>query len=120
MDQLQYPPGYVELDDDPDRPELISVDDNVSNSFDIPGQSSQAVFGYSENQEYLETLLVKLTQSAKNILLDGLPLNAVPITRMTSTIPVTFQNGDVRSVSHIQVQVILNFSMTDYNSHGRT
>ncbi|KAJ7589429.1 hypothetical protein C8J56DRAFT_785005, partial [Mycena floridula] len=29
-------------------------------------------------------------------------------------------NGDVRSVSRSQVQVILNFSMTDYNSQGRT
>ncbi|KAJ7585480.1 hypothetical protein C8J56DRAFT_1004802 [Mycena floridula] len=74
----------------------------------------------SENREYLETLFVKLTQPAKNISLHGLLLNVVPITRMTSTILVTFPNGNVRSVSHSQVQIILNFSMTDYNSQGRT
>ncbi|KAJ7577884.1 hypothetical protein C8J56DRAFT_1007103 [Mycena floridula] len=74
----------------------------------------------SENREYLETLFVKLTQPAKNISLDGLLLNVVPITRMTSIILVTFPNGNVRSVSHSQVQIILKFSMTDYNSQGRT
>ncbi|KAJ7584591.1 hypothetical protein C8J56DRAFT_789487 [Mycena floridula] len=64
--------------------------------------------------------LVKLTQPAKNITLEGLPLNVVPITRSTMTISVTFPNGNVQRISHSQVHVILNFSMTDYNSQGRT
>ncbi|KAJ7578115.1 hypothetical protein C8J56DRAFT_711047, partial [Mycena floridula] len=73
-----------------------------------------------EGCEYLETLFIKLTHPAKDLTLVSLPPNVVPLTTSTSTIPVTFPNGNVRWISCSQVQVILNFSMTDYNSQGRT
>jgi hypothetical protein len=40
--------------------------------------------------------------------------------RSTTAIPVTSSNGEIKDTSQSQVQVVLNFAITDYNSQGRT
>ena len=72
-----------------------------------------------DSRKYLQTLFVLLHKPSKPVKIDGLPVNVVPMTRTTTSIAVTFPDGSIRKVSRTQVQVMLNFSMTDYNSQGR-
>src|SRR6266481_9216339 len=68
----------------------------------------------------LNTLFVRLTNPPKEIHIDGLPLNVVPITRHSAKIMCKLWNDDVVTVSRSQIHVLLNFAMTDYAAQGRT
>ena len=68
----------------------------------------------------LDTLFVRLTNPPKEIHIDGLPLNVVPITRHSAKIMCKLWNDDVVTVSRSQIHVLLNFAMTDYAAQGRT
>jgi hypothetical protein len=73
-----------------------------------------------EGQTVLDTLFVKLTNPPKNVKIDGLPENVVPITRHTTATMCSLPNDDEISLSRDQVLVLPNFGMTDYASQGRT
>ena len=74
----------------------------------------------AEDRETLDTLFVKLVNPPKNIQLDGLPQNVVPISKHAMCVPCDLPNDSVVRVSREQVPVLPNFAMTDYASQGRT
>ncbi|KAF8574735.1 hypothetical protein K439DRAFT_1649720 [Ramaria rubella] len=62
----------------------------------------------------------KLKNPPVPINLDGLPMNVVPIGRTTQDVICRLPNDDTLTVTRQQVQVLPNFSMTDYGCQGRT
>jgi hypothetical protein len=68
----------------------------------------------------LNTLFVKLVNPPQDIYITGLQKNIVPITKISQDIVCTLMNGKKVSITRNQVPVLLNFSMTDYASQGRT
>src|ERR1700723_3482107 len=71
-------------------------------------------------QRVLDTLFIKLDRPAKTVKIDGLPENVVPITRGSKNIECTFSSDLKEYIHRSQVWVLLNFSMTDYTSQGKT
>jgi hypothetical protein len=71
-------------------------------------------------QRVLDTLFIKLDKPAKTVKIDGLPENVVPITRGSKNIECTFSSDLKEYIHRSQVWVLLNFSMTDYTSQGKT
>ena len=74
----------------------------------------------SRGQLVLETLFVKLDRPAKNINIEGLPENVVPLMKVKKSVKCTFPNGVSIPIRHSQVQVLPNFAMTVYSSQGKT
>jgi len=74
----------------------------------------------SRGQLVLETLYVKLDRPAKNINIEGLPENVVPLMKIKKSVKCTFPNGVSIPVRRSQVQVLPNFAMTVYSSQGKT
>ena len=74
----------------------------------------------SRGQVVLETLFVKLDRPAKNINIEGLPENVVPLMRIKKSVKCTFRNGVSVPVRRSQVHVLPNFAMTVYSSQGKT
>lgn len=68
----------------------------------------------------LDTLFVKLLNPLKEINLPGLPTNIVPIPKTSQVITCELPCGSTVTVDHLQVQVLPNFSMTDYAAQGKT
>ncbi|KAJ7138717.1 hypothetical protein C8R43DRAFT_1089292 [Mycena crocata] len=60
-------------------------------------------------QQVLDTLFVRLVKPPRDIKIEGLPLNVVPLTRTLTHITLTRE----------QVVALLNFGMTDYTSQGK-
>src|ERR1700683_2627242 len=71
-------------------------------------------------QRVLDKLFIKLDKPAKLVKIDGLPENVVPITRGSKNIECTFSSDLKEYIHRSQVWVLLNFSMTDYTSQGKT
>jgi hypothetical protein len=74
----------------------------------------------SRGQLILETLYVKLDRPAKNINIEGLPENVVPLMKVKRSVKCTFPNGVSIPIRRLQVQVLPNFAMTVYSSQGKT
>jgi len=74
----------------------------------------------TKNQRVLDTLFVKLKDPPKAIKFDDLPENVVPIPKTSTSIEVTLPNDTKIRIVRSQVEVSLNFSMTDYASQGKT
>jgi len=74
----------------------------------------------SKGQPVLETLYVKLDRPAKDINIEGLPENVVPLMKIKKSVKCTFPNGVSIPIRRSQVQVLSNFAMTVYSSQGKT
>jgi len=74
----------------------------------------------SHGKLVLDTLFVRLTNPPHMVKFDGLPENVVPIAKMSQNIDCTMKSDLIRKVEHEQCCVLLNFSMTDYASQGKT
>jgi Helitron helicase-like domain at N-terminus/PIF1-like helicase len=74
----------------------------------------------SAKKHVLDVLFVKLKNPPKDICLQGLPSNVVPIYRRSENIKCLLPNDSILDISRSQVNVIPNFGMTDYASQGRT
>jgi hypothetical protein len=74
----------------------------------------------TRGQLVLETLYVKLDRPAKNISIEGLPENVVPLMKIKKAVKCTFPNGVSIPIRRSQVQVLPNFAMTVYSSQGKT
>ena len=68
----------------------------------------------------LDTLFVSLVNPPATVKLDGLPPNVVPICRTTQSITSALPDDSSIHISRNQVEVLLNFAMTDYSSQGKT
>src|ERR1700723_527368 len=71
-------------------------------------------------QRILETLFVRLTNPPQTIQIEGLPENVIPLVKTKKTITCQFPNDDKILIERDQVDVLPNFSMTDYASQGKT
>lgn len=68
----------------------------------------------------LDVLFVELVRPPKPVQIPYLPVNVVPLTKITSSIKAVLPNDLTLNLSRQQVPVLLNFSMTDYASQGKT
>jgi len=68
----------------------------------------------------LETLFVRLLTPPKDVQVDNLPLNVVPITPISRTIECQLKSDCKLTINQQQIPVLLNFAMTNYSSQGKT
>lgn len=73
-----------------------------------------------DGKRVLDTLFVELMHPPKDVHLQDLPINVVPLTRSVNTISCYLPNDMVVIVDREQVQVLPIFSMTDYSSQGKS
>jgi hypothetical protein len=71
-------------------------------------------------QRTLDTLFVELKNPPTDVQIDGLPKNVVPVYATTNNIFVTLPNDERYYISRTQVEVLVNFAMTDFASQGKT
>ncbi|KAF8811803.1 hypothetical protein BYT27DRAFT_7019230, partial [Phlegmacium glaucopus] len=74
----------------------------------------------SRGQCMLDTLFVKLVNPPQSVQLEDLPLNVVPLTRTITNTQCLLPSDETINISRSQVEVLPNFSMTDYTSQGKT
>ncbi|KAF5365901.1 hypothetical protein D9615_010738 [Tricholomella constricta] len=79
-------------------------------------QSAQGARG----QRILDTLFVRLKDPPKKVQLPALPENVVPLTKTTVGTVCVLPDDSSLNVSRTQVEVLPNFSMTEYASQGKT
>jgi len=73
----------------------------------------------SNGQQILETLFVELCKPAKNVKIGDLPMNIVPLGRISTVISCK-ATGAEKKISRSQIPILPNFAMTDYASQGKT
>ena len=74
----------------------------------------------SSGQLVLDTLFVKLKDPPSCIRVPRLPENVVPIYPTTTNVRVMLPNDEKYYVARTQVEVLVNFAMTDFASQGKT
>jgi len=74
----------------------------------------------SKNQWLLDTLFVKLKDPPKAIKFNDLPGNVVPIQKTSTSTEVSLPNDTKIRIIRSQMEVFLDFSMTDYALQGKT
>lgn len=74
----------------------------------------------SRGQRMLDTLFVTLVNPPQSVQIDGLPVDVVPLTRSSVHITCSLPDDTCISLNRNQVEVLPNFSMTDYASQGKT
>jgi len=73
-----------------------------------------------DGQKVLETLYLELKNPPKTINLPHLPKNVIPMTRMSKKIKCSLPNDYEINIIRQQINVLPNFSMTDFASQGKT
>ena len=73
-----------------------------------------------KGQKVLETLYLKLKDPPKTIELPFLPVNVIPMTRTSKKIKCNLPNDYEINIIRQQINVLPNFSMTDYAAQGKT
>ena len=73
-----------------------------------------------KNQFILDTLFIKLKKPPSEVQFEALPLNVVPIYPTTNNIYASLPNDDRILITCTQVEVLVNFAMTDFGSQGKT
>jgi hypothetical protein len=71
-------------------------------------------------QRTLDTLFVELKNPPTDVQIDGLPKNVVPVYATTNNLFASLPNDDRYYISRTQVEVLVNFAMTDFASQGKT
>ena len=74
----------------------------------------------SNGQVVLDTLFVKLKDPPTCVQVPGLPNNVVPVYPTTTNINATLPNDERFHIARTQVEVLVNFAMTDFASQGKT
>ena len=73
----------------------------------------------TKNQLVLDTLFIKLKNPPSEVQFEGLPLNVVPIYPTTNNIYASLPNDDRIFITRTQVEVLVNFAMTDFWIPGK-
>ena len=68
----------------------------------------------------LYLLKIKIKNPPSEVQFEGLPLNVVPIYPTTNNIYANLPNDDRIYITCTQVEVLVNFAMTDFGSQGKT
>ncbi|KAJ7865206.1 hypothetical protein B0H13DRAFT_1637199 [Mycena leptocephala] len=100
----------------------VMIKSNEATELCITRGQEGIVRGWDESrgpsgQRILETLFVELTKPPRDIQINDLPLNVVPIPRTTTHITALLHDDTLLSINRDQVIVLPNFSMTDYCSN---
>ena len=74
----------------------------------------------SSGQQVIDTLFVKLKDPPTNVNVPGLPENVVPVYPTTTNIDAMLPNDEKIHIARTQVEVLINFAMTDFASQGKT
>ena len=74
----------------------------------------------SNGQTVLDTLFVKLKDPPTCVRIPGLPENIVPVYPTTTNISAMLPNDEKFYISRKQVEVLVNFAMTDFGSQGKS
>jgi hypothetical protein len=74
----------------------------------------------SSGRSVLDTLFVKLKDPPSRVQVPGLPENVVPVYPTTTNVRVMLPNDEKYYVARTQVEVLVNFAMTDFASQGKT
>ncbi|KAF8800466.1 hypothetical protein BYT27DRAFT_7313647 [Phlegmacium glaucopus] len=74
----------------------------------------------SRGQLVLDILFVKLKDPPAKVQLNGLPENVVPVYPTTTNLQITLPNDERYYITRSQVEVLVNFAMTDFASQGKT
>jgi len=74
----------------------------------------------SNGQVVLDTLFVKLKDPLTCVKVPGLPENIVPVYPTTTNINAMLPNDEKFHIARTQVEVLVNFAMTDFASQGKT
>ncbi|KIP01810.1 hypothetical protein PHLGIDRAFT_80054, partial [Phlebiopsis gigantea 11061_1 CR5-6] len=103
----------------------IMIKKNLATECGVTNGAEGIVVGWQDrrisgDKSVLQTVFVQLTSPAKDVQLEGLPLNVVPVTKQSLEIKCTLPNGRTLSIIREQAPIIPNFAMTDFNSQGRT
>ena len=73
-----------------------------------------------KKQCVLDTLFVKLKNPPSPVQINGLPDNVIPITASTNVVRAALLKDTAVWISRTQVEVLVNFSMTDFGSQRKT
>ena len=91
------------------------------------GSGGQEVFVHgwqskigSKGQNVLNTLFVKLKDPPSHVRIPGLPKKVVPIFPTTTNVKAMLPNNKKYYINCTQVEVLVNFAMTDFASQGKT
>ena len=103
----------------------VMIRNNAATELGIMKGQEVVVYGWSlaigsRNQLILDTLFVELENPPRPVKFDGLPNNIVPLTRNTTSTLCYLPDDSDTQISRSQVDVMPNFSMTDYASQGKT
>jgi len=74
----------------------------------------------TNGQLVLDTLFVKLKEPPTRVEVPGLPENVVPVYPTTKNINTMLPNDEKLLISCTQIEVLINFAMTDFASQGKT
>ena len=105
----------------------VIIKKNIATECCITNGASATVWGWlsspiaeDRDEQVFDTLFVELLQPPRDIQLEGLPKNVVPISKQKSTITCQMPNDRELSLVRQQVPVLPNFAMTVHASQGRT
>ena len=74
----------------------------------------------SKGQNMLDPLFIKLKDPPSCVRIPGLPKNVVPVFPTTTNVKVMLPNDEKYYINHTQVEVLVDFAMTDFASQGKT
>ncbi|KAF8802162.1 hypothetical protein BYT27DRAFT_7113019 [Phlegmacium glaucopus] len=103
----------------------IMIRNNFATELCMTRGQEGSVFGWqsklgTQGQVVLDTLFVKLNKPPSTVNFDGLPENVVPIYPTTNNIISQLPDDRKVPISRTQLEVLVNFAMTDFASQGKT
>ncbi|KAK0215688.1 hypothetical protein IW262DRAFT_1449893 [Armillaria fumosa] len=103
----------------------IMIRSNTATELGITKGQEAFVYSWVEGigtrgQKVLQTLFVKLPAPPEPIHIPGLPENVASLTKTSVAITCMLKDDSKLNINRLQVEVILNFAMTDYCSQGKT
>lgn len=103
----------------------VMIRSNLATELCITRGQEAIVYGWnsslgSRGQMLLDTLFVKLINPPSTVTFHGLPENVVPVYKTSTGIYCTLADDTKVHITHSQVELFPNVSMTDYSSQGKT
>ncbi|TFK62059.1 hypothetical protein BDN72DRAFT_777552, partial [Pluteus cervinus] len=103
----------------------VMIRSNLATELCITKGQEGSVYGWvdgtgSKGQRVLEVLFVRLANPPQTVQFEGLPENVVPVYATTTITGAVLPIGPEVKINRTQVEVQLNFAMTDYASQGKT
>ncbi|KNZ77670.1 hypothetical protein J132_04489, partial [Termitomyces sp. J132] len=102
----------------------IIIKNNVATELCITNGQEGFVYGWIDGtgaagQCILETLFILLDKPPQTVQLKGLPINVVSITQTNVHMKCRLPTDDIIYISQYQVEVLVNYTITDYSSQEK-